>query len=65
MDEFTEALIERVRAARAALRAAAESTDVLGTRGALDELESALQLAREHGVEVPPIGDGSSGRVGS
>jgi hypothetical protein len=32
---------------------------------ALDELESALQVAREHGVEVPPVGDGSSEQVRS
>lgn len=65
MDAFTEALIERVQEARAALRGAAESSDSAAMLEALDELESALQVAREHGVEVPPVGDGSSEQVRS
>jgi uncharacterized protein (UPF0305 family) len=65
VDAFTEALIERVQEARAALRGAAESSDTAAMLEALDELESALQVAREHGVEVPPVGDGSSEQVRS
>lgn len=65
MDAFGEVLIERVQAARAALRRAAESGDSPAMREALDELEGALQVAREHRVEVPPARDGSGEQVGS
>ncbi|SEO32737.1 hypothetical protein [Actinacidiphila rubida] len=57
VDKHAEQVIGRVMAARAALEEAAEAPDSPELREALDELESALRLARESGVEVPPVGD--------
>jgi hypothetical protein len=52
-DEFAQALLERVREARAALAGAVESTDSTAVAEALDELESALLQARENGIDIP------------
>lgn len=57
VDKHAEQVIGRVMAARVALEEAAEAPDSPELREALDELESALRLARESGVEVPPAGD--------
>jgi len=56
LDEFAERVIARVRAARTALREAAGPGGCVGLREALDELEQALRIARDKGVEVPPAG---------
>jgi hypothetical protein len=52
-DEFAQAVLERIRAARNALAAAVASTDSVAVAEALDELERALLLARENGIEAP------------
>ncbi|MFD0329818.1 hypothetical protein ACFQZC_20520 [Streptacidiphilus monticola] len=52
--ESPDQVITRVQQARAALAHAAATTDPVGLRIALDELEDALHLARELGVAVPP-----------
>ncbi|NUP46833.1 MAG: hypothetical protein HOW97_05890 [Catenulispora sp.] len=54
-DEFAEALLARVADARLRLAEAAATADSHAVAEALDELEDALGLARESGVEVPPI----------
>jgi hypothetical protein len=54
-DDFAQALLERVRQARSALAAAARSTDSTAVAEALDELERALLLARENGIDVPAV----------
>jgi hypothetical protein len=54
-DEFAEALLARVAEARLRLSEAAASPDSDALAGALDELEEALGLARESGVEVPLV----------
>ncbi|WP_194910541.1 hypothetical protein [Catenulispora rubra] len=56
VDEYTEALLTRVAEARLRLAEAAATVDSQAVAEALDELEQALGLARESGVEVPPIG---------
>lgn len=56
IDEFAEALRTRVAVARLRLAEAAATVDSQAVGEALDELEQALGLARESGVEVPPIG---------
>jgi hypothetical protein len=53
VDEFAQALLERIRAARRALRDAVAGVDSVAVGEALDELENALLLARENGIEVP------------
>ncbi|MEY9841194.1 hypothetical protein [Streptacidiphilus sp. EB103A] len=53
MDEFTEALIARVRAARTGVAEAVAAHDSYAVSLAVDELEDALRLARDNGVEVP------------
>ena len=53
MDEFTESVIGRVRAARTGLEEAVGAHDSYAVSLAVDELEDALRLARENGVEVP------------
>jgi hypothetical protein len=53
VDEFTEALIARVRAARTGVEEAVAAHDSYAVSLAVDELEDALRLARENGVEVP------------
>ncbi|MFE0177821.1 hypothetical protein ACFWZ2_36475 [Streptomyces sp. NPDC059002] len=50
MGGFVEAVLERVRAARAALDAALEAGDAYEVAVARDELDDALRLARIHGI---------------
>jgi hypothetical protein len=64
-DEFAAALLQRIREARAALAAAVESKDSSAMPAALDELESALLLARENGIDVPAVMDGPGEKDGS
>ncbi|MFF0431497.1 hypothetical protein ACFYU9_04590 [Streptomyces sp. NPDC004327] len=52
MGTFTEALLERVRVARARLAKAREDEDAFDAALAADELEDALRLARKHGIDV-------------
>ncbi|MFF7444056.1 hypothetical protein [Streptomyces sp. NPDC008122] len=52
MSTFAEAVLERVRAARARLEAAFEAEDSCEAALAEDELDDALRLARKHGIEV-------------
>ncbi|WP_262703352.1 MULTISPECIES: hypothetical protein [Streptomyces] len=49
---FAEALLERVRQARGALEAALESEDVYAVAVAQDELDDAVRVARQLGVDV-------------
>jgi hypothetical protein len=56
VDEYAEALLTRVAEARLRLAEAAATVDSQAVAEALDELERALGLARESGVEVPRIG---------
>ncbi|MEV4927780.1 hypothetical protein [Streptomyces roseoverticillatus] len=52
MGGFVEAARMRVNRARGALKAAEEADDVYAATVAADELEDALRLAHEHGVDV-------------
>lgn len=52
MAGFTEAARERVRVARARLAAAHEAGDAFEAAQASEELEDALRMAREHGVDT-------------
>lgn len=47
---FEEAALERVRMARARLRAAQEADDAFEEAQATEELEDALRVARDHSV---------------
>lgn len=49
---FVEAVLERVREARAAVQAALEAEDAYGVAVAQEELDDALRLASDHGVDV-------------
>ncbi|MFE0042648.1 hypothetical protein [Streptomyces albireticuli] len=49
---FVEAARARVRRARAAVEAAREAGDAYALAVAADELEDALRLARENGVDM-------------
>ncbi|NIY63853.1 hypothetical protein [Streptomyces malaysiensis] len=49
---FAEALLERVRQARAALEEALESEDAYAVAVAEDELDDAVRVARGLGVDV-------------
>ncbi|GAA0344044.1 hypothetical protein [Streptomyces blastmyceticus] len=51
MSVFAEAMRQRVREARAALVAARAAADAYGTEVAEVELEDALRMAREHGID--------------
>jgi hypothetical protein len=51
--EFADAVLVRVTEARLRLSEAAATADSYAVADALDELELALGLARESGVEVP------------
>ena len=65
MDDFTEALIARVRAARTGVEEAAASHDTYAVALAVDALEDALRLARQNDVDIPPAGtdhDSEQGR---
>ncbi|MCX5613302.1 MULTISPECIES: hypothetical protein [unclassified Streptomyces] len=50
MAGFEEAALERVRMARARLRAAQEADDAFEEAQATEELEDALRVARDHSV---------------
>jgi hypothetical protein len=52
---FVEALLERVRQARAALGVALEAEDAYSVAVAQDELDDAVRVARRHGVDVGPL----------
>ena len=64
-DEFAAALLERIRAARSSLREAAQSNNQAAMAQGLDELERALMLARENGIDVPAAIDGPGESDGS
>ncbi|WP_405595439.1 hypothetical protein [Streptomyces sp. NBC_01410] len=49
---FVEAVLERIREARAALEAALEAEDAYGAAVAQEELDDALRLASDHGIDV-------------
>ncbi|MEV7521361.1 hypothetical protein [Streptomyces sp. NPDC091371] len=62
---FAEAARERVRQARARLRAALDEQDEYEADLAQDELEDALRLARKHGIntdEPDGTGEGAADR---
>jgi hypothetical protein len=52
VDTVVEALLARVRAARAALAAAREAEDPYAVAVAQDELDDAVRFARRHGLDV-------------
>ncbi|AVZ77570.1 hypothetical protein SLUN_21025 [Streptomyces lunaelactis] len=52
MGGFVEAVLERVRDARAAVQAALEAEDAYGVAVAQEELDDALRLASDHGIDV-------------
>ncbi|MFE0179112.1 hypothetical protein ACFWZ2_43095 [Streptomyces sp. NPDC059002] len=52
MGGFVEAVLERVRDARAVLEAALEAEDAYEVAVARDELDDALRLARLHGIDA-------------
>lgn len=52
MSVFAEAMRQRICRARAALAAARVTGDDYGASVAEEELEDALRLARDHGVEA-------------
>ncbi|MEU9450345.1 hypothetical protein [Streptomyces sp. NPDC048277] len=56
MNEAAEALLARVREARAALAAAVRAADAYAVAVAEDELEDAIRLARRHGLDVGTTG---------
>jgi hypothetical protein len=49
---FEKAALDRVRVARARLAAAQDDDDAFEEAQAVEELEDALRLARDHGVSV-------------
>lgn len=56
MSEVAEALLARVRAARAGLAAAVNAEDAYAVAVAQDELDDAVRLARRHGLDVEVTG---------
>lgn len=52
MGEVVEALLARVRAARAGLAAAVAAEDPYAVAVAQDELDDAVRFARRHGLDV-------------
>ncbi|MFJ8111361.1 hypothetical protein [Streptomyces sp. NPDC096132] len=52
MGAVVEALMARVRAARAGLAAAVAAEDPYAVAVAQDELDDALRVARRHGLDV-------------
>ncbi|MEU1629189.1 hypothetical protein ABZ746_28520 [Streptomyces sp. NPDC020096] len=54
MGVFADAVLERVREARAALEAALEAEDAYQVAVAQGELEDALRVARRHGIDPGP-----------
>ena len=61
MSAFVEAVLERVREARATLAAALGAGDTYLVAVAQDELEDALRVARGHGID--PERDDADGKV--
>ncbi|MCX2180286.1 hypothetical protein KV205_07045 [Streptomyces sp. SKN60] len=64
MSTFTEAVLERVRAARVRLETALAAEDAFGAALAEEELDDALRLARKHGIETDANADTDSDAVG-
>ncbi|MGW7005583.1 hypothetical protein ACWGCW_22960 [Streptomyces sp. NPDC054933] len=62
MSGFVEAVLERVRDARAAVEAALEAEDAYAVAVAQGELDDALRIAHRHGIDPGP--DGADGEVG-
>lgn len=58
--KIAQTLRERVVRARSALSEASASHDTTALSPALDELEEALHVAREHGVTIPPADSDAS-----
>ena len=56
MSEVAEALLARVRTARAGLAAALNADDVYAVAVAQDELDDAVRLARRHGLDTDVTG---------
>ena len=56
VNEVADALLARVRAARAALAAAVSAGDAYEVAVAEDELDDAVRLARRHGLDVEATG---------
>ena len=54
--EVVEALLARVRAARAGLAAAVAAEDPYAVAVAQDELDDAVRFARRHGLDVTVTG---------
>jgi archaeosine-15-forming tRNA-guanine transglycosylase len=52
---FAEALLERVRQARASLETAVAAEDAYLVAVAQDELDDAVRVARRHGVDVDAV----------
>lgn len=56
VNEVADALLARVRAARAGLAAAVRAGDAYEVAVAEDELDDAVRLARRHGLDVEATG---------
>lgn len=56
VDAVVEALLARVRAARAGLAAAVAAEDPYAVAVAQDELDDAVRFARRHGLDVEVAG---------
>ncbi|MFI1358345.1 hypothetical protein ACH4TV_32980 [Streptomyces sp. NPDC020898] len=54
--EFAEALLARVRAARAGLAAAVAAEDAYAVAVAQDDLDDLMRLAQWHGLDVEATG---------
>ncbi|MCA1217742.1 hypothetical protein [Streptomyces sp. 8L] len=65
MDEFTEAVLARVGAARRDVLDAVAAHDARAIALAVDELEEGLRVARTHGIDVRDAASGADeGRRG-
>lgn len=62
MSTFVEAVLGRVREARAGVRVAVEAEDAYLVAVAEDELDDALRIARGHGIDPGP--DAADVKVG-
>ncbi|MER6105429.1 hypothetical protein ABT115_24770 [Streptomyces sp. NPDC001832] len=56
MNEVAEALLVRVHTARAGLAAAVSADDAYAIAVAQDELDDAVRLARQHGLDIEATG---------
>lgn len=54
---FADAVRRRVQEAHAALAAATEAGDAYAAAVAVDEVDDALRMAREHGIATDPAPD--------